>query len=81
MVGCSGRHGSGGYDVRCLSLQVADVVPHLQIQEKFGDNGTFLENGEVLGHNEGVCSLLERWGMQRCKSNMSLKQHMIENDC
>lgn len=81
VVGCSGRHGSGGYDVRCSSPQDAGVVLHLYIQEDFGSHGMFLENGEVLDHNEGVSSLLERWGMKRRKSDTSLKQHMIENDC
>lgn len=80
-VGCSGRHASGGYDVRCSSPQGADVVLRLQIQEKFGNHGMFLENIGVLAHNEGVCSLLERGAMKRRKSYTSLKQHMIEKDC
>lgn len=81
MVGCSGRHGSGGCDVCCSSPQGADVVLHHQIQEKFGNRGMFVENGGVLGHNEGVRSLLERRGMKRRKSYTNLKQHMVGDHC
>lgn len=67
--------------MRCSSLQGVDVVLHSHIQEKYGNHGVFLENGEVLGHNEGACSLLERRGMKRRKSYTSLKQHMSVKDC